>query len=102
VLAVIGATLGGLEVCLLAAFYDDVDGMPDTLSALVVFCLFVTIPAGIVAAVLSGIARTRAKRLGAPQHVLAAWAMALGFLAVFLGLIGLYLMVGASLNTIGP
>lgn len=98
VLAVIGAILGGFEVALLAAFYGHAEDVPDVLSTFLVFCLSVTIPAGILAVVFSFISLGS----GAPQQGSARWGRALGFLAIVLGLIGAYLFVGASLNTIGP
>ena len=106
VLALIGTILGGLEVGLMASFFDASfpENMPDPLTALVFFSLFAAIPVGIVAAVLSNLSRRRANRLGAPQHILARWGMALGFLAIVLGLIGfglLFAIAGEALNTIG-
>jgi hypothetical protein len=106
VLAVIGTILGGLEVGLMASFFDASfpDNMPDPLTPLVFFSLFAAIPVGIVAAVLSNLSRRRANRLGGPQHMLANWGMALGFLAIVLGLIGcglLFAIAGEALNTIG-
>lgn len=106
VLAVIGTILGGFEVGLMASFFDASfpENMPDSLTALVFFSLFATIPVGIVAAVLSGLSARRAKGLGVPQHMLATWGMALGCLAIVLGLIGfgiLFAIAGEALNTIG-
>lgn len=98
VLAVIGAILGVLEVALLASFYGHAEDVPDFLSTFLVFCLSVTIPVGILAVVFSFISLGS----GAPKQGSARWGRALGFLAIVLGLIGPYLFVGASLNTIGP
>ena len=106
VLAVIGAILGAVGVSVMAAFFDASfpDNMPDALTVLVFSSLFVTIPVGILAAVLSGLSRRRANRFGVPQHKLATWGMALGFLAIVLGLIAFSILAaiaGEALNTIG-
>lgn len=98
VLAVMGFILGGLEVALLAMLYGHVEDAPDALSTFLVFCLFATIPAGVLAAVFSFVSLGS----GAPKQGSARWGRALGLLAIVLGLIGAYLFVGASLNTIGP
>lgn len=99
VLAVIGAILAGLEVALLAVFNghaEDVIRRPLHMSRLLPIRHY---PGGDP----GGGLLVHLPRVGrSPRGIAARWGRALGFLAIVLGLIGAYLFVGASLNTIGP
>jgi hypothetical protein len=97
-LGLIAAILGMLPVLLAGAFYEDVNALPDALEPLIGFCLWTTVPLGIIAAAWA----LRVRASADPPSTLAGWGMGLGLSTIVLWLIGMYLVVGASLNTIGP
>lgn len=97
-LALVAIILGGLAIALVQEFSDDINALPDALETLLGFCLWTTIPLGIIAATWAW----RVRALTDHPSALTGWGIALGFSTILLCLIGIYLWAGASLNTIGP
>ena len=97
-LALVAIVLGGLAIALVRDFYDDINALPHALQTLLGFCLWTTIPLGIIAAAWAWRVRASTDHPSA----LTGWGIALGFSTILLCLIGIYLLAGASLNTIGP